>query len=173
MNDPKTLAEALQMSCAHWGDRSALVGNGEILSYTALHERAFALGRAYRRLGITAGDRILCQLSNCPEHVIAIYGAWQCGAIHAGADRLLTPTELSSLAALIGPSAIVYEPVTPDDNWVEHLHVVRQRCPDAQIIVKTSDAVPASCLRLSDLISATETRCEGVAGSARCRSKVR
>jgi len=151
------LLEALDSSCARWASRPALVFNGSLLSYEALHDRARSLADVYSGLGIKPGDRILCQLSNCPEYLVAIYGAWACGAVHAGIDRESTPTDLASLAALIKPAAILYEPQS--EEWVHDLVNVSSRCPNAKIIVKTSNPVPTGFLNLDELMESGTVSC--------------
>src|SRR5260370_21737882 len=84
---PTSLLEALDSSCTRWAIRPALVYDDKSLSYEVFRDSARSLAGAYTELGIKPGDRILCQLSNCPEYLIAVFGAWASGAVHAGIDR--------------------------------------------------------------------------------------
>jgi acyl-CoA synthetase (AMP-forming)/AMP-acid ligase II len=68
-----------------------------------------AVAHSYRRLGIGAGDRVVCQFPNRPNHVVAMVAAWVVGAIHVGADPELTPRELGDLVDRTQPVAVVIE----------------------------------------------------------------
>ena len=80
------------------------------LSYGELWDQIQALSSAYRSLGIVAGNRVVCQLPTSPEHLIAACAAWECGAIHVGAHKDLTGTELAALAGRVGARAMVFSP---------------------------------------------------------------
>jgi hypothetical protein len=68
----------------------------------------------YEGLGTNRGDRVLCQLRNGPELVIAIAAAWMRGAVHVGADNDLTGPELSPLVERLEARALVFQP--PQDR---------------------------------------------------------
>ena len=133
-NSPAPLAPSLGDACARWPERDAITFAGETITYGSLWQRSLSFGGAYERLGVRPGDRILCQLRNCPEHVVAIGAAWARGAVHIGADNDLTGAELSRLVERLGAVALVYQPPSdrPDDlaplNEVKaahpHLHTI-------------------------------------------------
>src|SRR3954471_23885280 len=83
---PTSLLGVLDAACARWPDRDALAGDTGRITYRQLRDDIFALGRAYRRLGVQPGARIVCHLANRPEYLVALGGAWACGAVHVGAD---------------------------------------------------------------------------------------
>lgn len=67
------------------------------MTYAMVDEAASNLADSYRKIGVRPGDRIVCQLVNRPEFMIAALAAWRCGAIHVGADKDLTASELGPL----------------------------------------------------------------------------
>ncbi|MDQ4089383.1 MAG: AMP-binding protein, partial [Actinomycetota bacterium] len=89
------LEPSLQAACRRWADRPAITAAGTTISYVELGRGVARLAAAYRGLGVEPGDRVVCQLPNSPEHVMAINAAWAVGAIHVGTDNDLTGPELA------------------------------------------------------------------------------
>jgi acyl-CoA synthetase (AMP-forming)/AMP-acid ligase II len=106
---PRTLLESLEAVWNREPDRPALVCGDQKLTYGEFGRAVLHLGSAYRRLGIGAGDRVVCSLSNSPEQFIAMGAAWACGAIHVGVDYQSTPAELARIVELTQASALVLE----------------------------------------------------------------
>lgn len=129
------LAGTVQAACERWGPRPAVTHRGRTLTYAELWERILALAGAYRSLGIRPGDRVVCQLSACPEHVIALNAAWACGAIHVGAPKDLTGPELAALVARTQATAVVYQPPSGRTDPLAPLRAVRETHPSTIPIV--------------------------------------
>lgn len=104
-----TLASALAEACASRPESPALVVAGEAMSYGELGKATRSLAAGYRRLGVRPGDRVLCQLPNRPEHLIAACASWRIGAIHVGIDLDLASAEVCSLLDRVRPALIVAE----------------------------------------------------------------
>ncbi len=100
----------MEVACRRWADRGAITYRGQTITYAQLWDQVAALATAYRRVGVRAGDRVLCGLRNCPEHVVAINAAWACGAIHVGVDDDLTTPELTRLVEHVEPAALLFHP---------------------------------------------------------------
>lgn len=114
---PATLSAALEQACHRWPDRTALVCDGDSLTYSATWKAISRLAGAYRRLGVIPGDRVVCQLPNGPEHVVAAGAAWLCGAVHVGADAALTPRETAWLTGHVEATVVVLADAGSDDRW--------------------------------------------------------
>src|SRR5690349_7147752 len=108
---PDTLTGALEATWNRRADSTALVFAGRKMSYAELGDAITALAGAQRRLGIRTGDRIVCSVSNRPEKIIALGGAWASGTVHVGVDYQFTAPELSAVIGMTGASALIYEPV--------------------------------------------------------------
>jgi len=126
------LAPSLQAACERWSDRPAITSRGHTLSYAELGCQVGNVAERYRRLGIRPGDRVVCALPDCPEHVVAMNAAWARGAIHVGTDADLTGAELSWLVERTEAAAVVLQrsPDRPDATAA-----VRQARPQTRIIV--------------------------------------
>ena len=104
------LAPSLEEACERWPDRPAITYRGATLTYGALWEQVVTLARAYAHLGVGPGERIVCQLPTRPEHLVSSAAAWAAGAVHVGADKDLTPTELAVLTSRTDAAAVVVQP---------------------------------------------------------------
>jgi acyl-CoA synthetase (AMP-forming)/AMP-acid ligase II len=116
-----TFLDALERACSRWSDRTALVHRDGVTTYEEVWESARAQARWYRELGVSRGDRILCALPNCPEHLVTTAAAWASGAVHVGVDHTLTVPELSWLVTHLGSSLVVVGQSHPDDAGVSVL----------------------------------------------------
>src|SRR5213079_339804 len=83
---------------------------GKDLSYAELGDAVERLSQNWRRLGVGRGDRIVCQLANRPEYLVALGAAWASGAVHVGVDSEATAPELAQAVALTQPRLLLYEP---------------------------------------------------------------
>ncbi len=123
------LALSIQAACERWGSRPAVTHGERTLSYAELGEGIAALAAAYRSLGIEPGDRIVCQLPACPEHLIALGAAWACGAVHVGAHRDSTSAELAALVGRTRAAAVVCQPPPGRADPLAPLRAVRAAHP--------------------------------------------
>ena len=149
--NPNTLIEALEMAWNRWPERSALVFCGSKMTYAQLGKAITTLASAYRRLGVGRGDRVVCQLPNGPEHIVAAGAAWACAAIHVGAAQRLTGPELSEFIGLTGAKILLYAPVDESPDPFMPLRVVQKSHPDTSIIVAGDQSFPEDYLTLSEL----------------------
>jgi long-chain acyl-CoA synthetase len=76
-------------------------------SYASLLRDAKRFSAGLRSLGVKAGDRVAIDLPNCPQFVIAYFGALRIGAIVVPCNPLYTPPELRHQLADAGAETIV------------------------------------------------------------------
>lgn len=149
-HSPAPLAASLGEACARWAERPAVTFSGSTLTYSSLWTQVLSLAGAYERLGVGRGDRILCQLRNCPEHVVAIGAAWARGAVHIGADNDLTGAELARLVERLGAAALVFQPPSDRRDDLAPLTEVKAAHPQLHTIVHGSE--PGAHLALPVLL---------------------
>ena len=82
-----TMLGELRRSCREWPHRTALVAGDVTMTYRDFWTAVTSQAALYRRLGVRSGDRVVCALPNCPEHLTAVGAAWACGAVHVAAGR--------------------------------------------------------------------------------------
>ena len=123
----------LAVSALRFPDKPALVFFDQALSYAAVLQQAERLAATLHRLGVRKGDRVLLDLQNCPQWVVAHF-------------------------AILRVDAVVV-PVNPMNRAEELKHYITD--PDVKVaisaadlapeIAKASDALPEST-RLAHLI---------------------
>ncbi|HEX6539583.1 MAG TPA: class I adenylate-forming enzyme family protein [Candidatus Dormibacteraeota bacterium] len=156
-----TFHAALADACARWRDRPAITHGDATMTYGELAARISTLARTYQRVGIGRGDRVLCQLGNCPEHVISLGAAWAVSAIHVGVDHAATARELEWLVDHTDASAVLLQPRTGNlDNTGELVRRLRARRPALTVFVLDDRHVRAlaGIISLSDLTTASSDR---------------
>ncbi|MDQ3932245.1 MAG: acyl--CoA ligase [Actinomycetota bacterium] len=139
---PAPLAPTLQDACRRWSSRPAITFDGTTITYRELWQRIESLAANYERLGVGRGDRVLCQLRNCPEHVIAIAAAWLRGAVHVGADNDLTGPELSRLVERLQAAAVLFQPRGDGTEPLAPLGRVVATSPRTELIVHGAASAP-------------------------------
>ncbi len=71
----------LAVSALRFPDKPALVFFDRALSYTAVMQQAERLAATLHRLGVRPGDRVLLNLQNCPQWVIAHFAILRANAV--------------------------------------------------------------------------------------------
>ncbi len=154
MTEP--LEPSLHAACRRWPDRPAVTADGTTITFAELGGGVARLAASYRRLGISAGDRIVCQLPNSPEHVVAVNAAWAVGAVHVGTDNDLTVPELAWLAERTGAAALLFRshPGAPDPAAI--VAAVRAAIPGTALIVAGPGPDGGADHRLDDLLAGSD-----------------
>jgi acyl-CoA synthetase (AMP-forming)/AMP-acid ligase II len=150
----ETLAAALDDAVRRGPDRPALQFGDRVTTYGELEQLTARLAGAYRELGVRRGDRIVCQVGNRPEHVIAAATAWNSAAVHVAADHDLPGAELCGYLARTEARVLLYAPIAGAADPYEPLRVVRERHPAVRVIVAGGDPPPGS-LAFDDVIGAS------------------
>jgi long-chain acyl-CoA synthetase len=90
----RTLVDYLEDAARAHPDHQALLFKGSVVTYGQLHSLSDACAAAFASLGVTRGDRVALLLPNCPQFMIAQFGAWKIGAIVAPLNPIYTEHEL-------------------------------------------------------------------------------
>lgn len=103
-------------SAAEWRPKTtATVFYGHTLTYEQLNERANQFAHYLLQLGIAQGERVMIVLPNCPEFVIAFYGALKVGSVvvlpnpDADAQRIVLQAKQTNARVIITLNA--YHPL--------------------------------------------------------------
>ncbi len=104
----------LAVSALRFPDKPALVFFGQSLSYAAVVQQAERLAATLHRLGVRKGDRVLLNLQNCPQWVVAHF-------------------------AILRVDAVVV-PVNPMNRAEELKHYITD--PDVKVAITAADLAP-------------------------------
>src|SRR5256712_13619666 len=125
-----TVQSLLDNSAAQFGDRSAAVFFGAALSYRALRILVDRFAGALHRLGVQTGDRVSLHLPNCPQFLVAYYGALRAGAVVVPFNPLYVEREIEhqliDSAADVAATLVLSSPLLAD---------ARPRTPVREVIV--------------------------------------
>src|SRR5438552_3869075 len=90
----RTLVDAIAEFARTDPNRTAVLFKGARVTYGELDRLSDACASAFAALGVARGDRVGLLLPNCPQFVIAQFGAWKLGAIVAPLNPIYTEHEL-------------------------------------------------------------------------------
>ena len=106
-----SLWDNLETSARRYPHKAALVFFGRVLSYAQLLQKAERLAACLQGLGVNSGDRVVLNMQNCPQLVIAHF-------------------------AILRANAVVV-PVNPMNRTEELQHYITD--PDARVAITTAD----------------------------------
>lgn len=129
----KPLTALLNEAAENYPENEALYFIGKKMTYRKLREEAFRFANALSSLGIGKGDRVALMLPNCPQYVIAYYGALYTGAVIVQTNPLYVESELERHLNDAGAKAIVCL-----DLVYPRLRAVRGAVPSLEQVVVTS-----------------------------------
>jgi long-chain acyl-CoA synthetase len=95
-----TLPEALDRTVARFPDRAALRFfldarlPAPVLTYRQLQDQTLRFATALFQLGVRKGDRVALMLPNCPQMVVAFYGALRIGAVPVNTNPMYVSREM-------------------------------------------------------------------------------
>ena len=133
------LYEFLRSAANRFPRRSALIFEGNRITYRRLNQEANRFGNALRSLGVDRGDRVMLLLPNLPQLVIAYFGTLLAGAVavftlpstdpeelirqvkRSGARVLVTLTRFDSLIQQIKADLAVEEASSLDNIIFTHI----------------------------------------------------
>jgi len=96
MTYPKiTLPEMLERTTAKSPGATALIYFGAKITYGQLQEHVNRLAARLRAMRVGRGDRVALMMPNCPQFVIAYFGALRAGAIVTATSSMYTAREVA------------------------------------------------------------------------------
>ena len=125
----KTLVEYLRDSASAVPGEPAIFFKGGRLSFKAWDTLSDSFAEALRSFGVRSGDRVALILPNCPQFLIAEFGAWKAGASILPLNPLYTAEEL--IAPLNSAGARLAVTLTP---FYERLKSVQGRTTIDKVI---------------------------------------
>ena len=102
-----TLLDYLREAATKWPTRPALLFKGASISYRRFERESNAFASALHALGVRAGDRVAICLPNCPQFMIAEFGAWKVGAVVAPFNPTYTERETQDALQVTGATTVV------------------------------------------------------------------
>jgi long-chain acyl-CoA synthetase len=141
----KSIPDLLLDTTSKYGDRPAIYFLGKSITYNKLLEDVRRMAGALRRLGVSKGERVAIMLPNCPQAVIAYYGALMIGAVVVQTNPIYVERELQHQLADSGASVLItLDLLYPRVSRVRGAKPEEGPVPDLQNVIVTSikDGLP-------------------------------
>ena len=116
--------------------RAIVHGPSPFADYRELARRSGALASSLRaRFGLYPGDRVAILMKNCPEYLVALYGAWWAGLAAVPVNAKLHPKEVQYILEDSGAKLVF---ITRD--WANGIHEALQGLAVKPAIIETGRA---------------------------------
>ena len=140
-----SLAGLLEDAARDFPHAPALHFEGRTISYAQLHQQVRRFSGVLAGLGVGQGSRVGLILPNCPQAVVALFGALRLGATVVQNNPLYTERELGHQLADAGVEVLVCLDLT-----YERVKAVRPQTSIREVIVTSVlDELPGLKLRLA------------------------
>jgi long-chain acyl-CoA synthetase len=142
------LPEVLEKASMEYPDKPAIIFEDVAITYGKLNENVKRFASALQGLGVRKGDRVAVYLLNCPQFVVATYGAQRAGAVVVPCSAAYKEMELEYQLNDSGARVLVaHENLLPiaskavKKTAVEHLIVTSKQ--DHQYLMRVDEAPKA------------------------------
>lgn len=113
------VARLLDRTAHVFPERPAVLLGTEVLStYAGFGRAARALGAALAGRGLVPGDRVALVMRNCPEYLVALFGAWYAGLVVVPVNAKLHPKEVAFIVSDSGAGLVL-----ATDDWIDLLPI--------------------------------------------------
>ncbi len=151
---PRFLGGWLSETAARLPEKQALVFNDERVTWEEFDQRVNRLAHAFLDMGIRRGDRIGAISTTRPEYLYTYLAAARIGAILVGFNIAYTPPELTRLANLTRPVAMVVLGQVGEKQIANALKPLIDSLPFVKHFLVIGAGGPAGSVCLNDLLIA-------------------
>ena len=145
----------LERTAGEYPDKVAIVFEDAALTYNELNAAVNRLANGLKNIGVKRGDRVMVQLTNGPEIIMAHYAIIRAGAIAVPLNVMYVAHEIRYIG-----NDTAAETVILDSSFLHLFDEVQSELCDLKHIVVTGESVPPSMFCLDDLISGSPVRQE-------------
>lgn len=164
------LGDILAETAQRVPDKEALVYNDDRVTWAEFDQRVDHLAKAFLEMGIERGDRIGMISTTRPEYLYTYLAAARIGAILVGFNILYSPSELTRLAHLTRPAAMVVLGRVGGKDVAAPLKPLFDSMPFVRNYVVVGEGAPEGAIQFENLI--TENRPGQDEALARRRTEV-
>ncbi len=132
------LISSIERASEKYPDYPALIYLGERLSYRKFLEHCRRFATALHSLGISKDDKVMLYIPNCPQFLIAYFGAHYIGAIPVPISPIYTPREIKYLIEDSESETVL----CMDTNYRYIQQVLPETCLKRIIVTSYTDMLP-------------------------------
>lgn len=137
-SDQYTLRGMLHRTTKWYPDNEAVVDETTRLTYAELKDSAQRCAAIYFKLGVRKGDRVVFMLYPSTIHCVALFAAFELGAIPVGLHYRETAKALAPMVERLSPRVLVY-----DAGMEDKAKIVLDLCPMVTGSIRAASSVPA------------------------------
>jgi long-chain acyl-CoA synthetase len=127
-----------ERACESYPDRAAVIYLGKEITYRSLRDLILRFATALFDLGVRDNDKVLLYIPNCPQFLIAYFGAQQIGAVPVPVSPIYTPREITYLINDSEAETIL----CMDTNFRYVKEVLPETCLKRVIVTNYVDLLP-------------------------------
>jgi len=135
-DDP--VIDRLERDCEKYADKSAVIFLGKAFSYAKFRELIDRFATALHGLGVKEGNTVMLYISNCPQFLIAFFGAQRIGAVPVPVSPIYTASEITYLINDSGVETIICQ----DTNFGYVREVLSKTCLKRVVVTNLVDLLP-------------------------------
>lgn len=135
------LGRLAERSYERKGNYRSLLFEGRWHESGELFARSQRLAAGLGESGLSAGERVVVTMANCPEVAIVYQALWRAGAVVTAANFLLSPTELRHVIADAQACAVVTTP-----EFLDKVHRAVAGLPSVRLVLCSEDSDGALAL---------------------------
>lgn len=110
MNDDRTLTRLLRASTARNPDATALIYQGDTVTFQALETQSARIASGLRELGVSKGDRVAIWMPNTPAWFACFFACCRIGAIALATNTRFRSAEMEDILGRSEAKVLVYWP---------------------------------------------------------------
>lgn len=165
-----TIGEAFDRSVQAHASRPALVAGDRRLTYAELGVAVTRLAAHMMRLGLQTGDRVILQLPNCPEFVVAYFACQTTGVVPLTCLPAFRHAEVEYFANFIEAAAYFVPSEFRGFDFVPMAREIRDKAPSLRHVVVAGERGGPGMLSMAELMETpAEARWERAV--AQCRPR--
>jgi long-chain acyl-CoA synthetase len=127
-----------ERACESYPDRAAVIYLGKEITYRSLRDLILRFATALFDLGVRDNDKVMLYIPNCPQFLIAYFGAQQIGAVPVPVSPIYTPREITYLINDSEAETIL----CMDTNFRYVKEVLPETCLKRVIVTNYVDLLP-------------------------------
>lgn len=136
MSEELTLPSILDRAARWFPDHEAAVDPSQRYTYAELQDKVHGMAALYHDLGVRKGDRVAFLLYPSANHVVALFGALQLGALPVALHVRESVAVLTEVTRRLAPRVLVY-----DGNFDEKAACLRDSVPGLTGLVRARSAL--------------------------------
>jgi long-chain acyl-CoA synthetase len=102
------LYQLLELTCVKYDQHVATIFFDQKLTYGEIRDKVRRMAAALKGMGVAKGDRVALMLPNCPQYIIAYFGALEAGAVVTNISPLHVEREIEYELTDSGAETLIY-----------------------------------------------------------------